>query len=62
MMRRPIALGAVILAVLLYLSTFLGVSDTVPRFLFPEGSRLRLTGRVVLRENMTYGTRLTLEE
>ena len=62
MTKRPIVLGALILSLILYLSSFFGVSDAVPRFFFPEGSRLRLTGRVVLRESMTYGTRLILEE
>ena len=62
MIKRPITAGAVILAVILYISSFFGVSDTVPRTFLKEGTRLLVAGRVQLRESMTYGTRLTLEE
>lgn len=62
MIKRPITAGAVILAVILYISSFFGVSDTVPRTFLKEGARLLVAGRVQLRESMTYGTRLTLEE
>lgn len=62
MTKRPVVLGAMFLIMTLYVSSFFGVPNTVPRPFFTEGSRLYLAGQVALRENMTYGTRLTLEE
>lgn len=62
MIKRPAAFGAVILVIFLYLTGYFGVSPVIPRQVWPAGTRLRLAGRVALREETDYGIRLTLEE
>ena len=62
MIKRPVATGAVLLSVFLYLCSLFGVSDPIPRYNLPEGTRLRMAGRVSLREETDTGIRLTLKE
>lgn len=62
MIKRPISAGAVILAVILYVAGFLGVSDRIPQSFPKEGSRIGVLGLVETREKTAYGMRICLKE
>lgn len=62
MIKRPIAFGAVVLIVILYLGSYFGVSETVPPHFPDTGTQIQLLGKVKTRELTDYGARLYLDE